>query len=115
MTVTLEDPYYAKAFPEISQEHGCQLLMHHYVAAIKLNSSWAVPAGDNIALVAANGVVDVLLGSALWNPDYGYFKITGFVLDSYQIWIQRIDHASTAPVGTVIPVNTKFILTVPPV
>jgi hypothetical protein len=101
--------YYTNACDEVLADHARHLIVHQYVACVKVKNEWAVPQSDELLWLDLPALVDVLIGSCLWNPDYGFFKITAYDRQAHKVQVQRKDVAGTASAGTVIPMCTKFI------
>lgn len=104
-------PVYTHPCDEVLQDHARHLVVHQYVGCIKIPNAWAVPNVDEILWLDTPALVDVLTGSCLWNPDFGYFKIVSFDREGQKIGVQRKIVEGTALAGVAIPSCTKFIFT----
>lgn len=82
--------------------------------AIVVTNSWNVPACDESAVLVVSGLKTVLIGSWIYNPTYGYFKITAFNSVTKQLTVLNECSSGNADPGTVVSVGTKFILSAPP-
>lgn len=78
--------------------------------SIIIGNSWNVPACGEKAVVSAPGLKSVLIGSYLYNPTYGQFKITAFDSINSIVTILNECYVGNAPAGTVVPALTQFIL-----
>lgn len=106
-----QDPYYTHPCEEVTEDHARHVLLHQYVGCVKIPNEWAVPSGTTSARLDLPAVVDLVVGSCLWNPDYGYFLITSFDKKGQTVTVQRKETPTTAGPGTVVPSCTKFIFT----
>jgi hypothetical protein len=76
---------------------------------VRIPNQWAVPANNSGIKLQLPAVVDLVVGSCLWNPDFGYFLITSFDKQGQIVTIERKSTATTAQPGTLVPSCTKFI------
>src|SRR4030067_2607388 len=63
------------------QTCSCQTLCpecSQICSALIVNNAWNVPACGSSAVLSVPGLTVALLGSYIWNPTYGWFRITGF-------------------------------------
>lgn len=92
-------------------ENHCQVLINQqFYTALKINNSWNVPDCEGSAQISVTGIKSVLIGSYLWNPNYGYFEIVAFDVDTQQITIQNNCNDGNAAVGTQVPSMTLFVV-----
>lgn len=105
----LQQPHYTHPCSEVLQDHARHVILHQYVACLKISNLWVVPSGTDTTWLDLPAVVDVLPGSCLWNPDYGYFRIVSFDKPGQRVLVQRTSR-TTAVAGTVIQSCTRFIL-----
>ncbi len=103
------NPYYTHPCSEVKEDHARHVIVHQYVGCVRIPNEWVVPTNDSVTWLQLSAVVDVLVGSCLWHPDYGYFRITAFDARVQKIQLQRVDVEGTSPAGTTIPMCTKFI------
>ena len=75
---------------------------------------WNVPGCASGAVVSVPGLTDVVIGSYIWNPLYGYFEITDFDPVAQHLTVQNNCQDGNQPVGTQVPGCTKFIVIDPP-
>ncbi len=104
-----ENPYYTHPCDSLTEDHARHVVVHQYVACVRIPSEWSVPSNNSAVRVSLPAVVDVLIGSRLWNPQFGYFLITSFDKQGQTVTLQRQANSSVA--GTVVPSCTKFIFT----
>lgn len=82
--------------------------------AITVTNSWNVPSCGNSAVLAVPGLTVALVGSYIWNPTYGWFKVTAVDSINYQLTILNECLESNADAGTVVPSDTVFVFGAPP-
>lgn len=104
-------PFYTNPCSEVTEDHARHIIVHQYVACFKITNEWAIPLPDQLIWVEVPAMVDMLTGSCIWNPDYGYFVVVAFDKVAQKVRLQRKDGDTTAPAGTIIPSCTKFIST----
>lgn len=102
-----EHPFYTHPCDSLVEDHSRHTIVHQYVGCIKIPSEWVVPANNSAVRVSVPAVVDLVIGSCLWNPDFGYFLITSFDKQGQSVTLERKSNSSIA--GTVVPSCTKFI------
>lgn len=107
---TLQQPYYSHPCDiELGSEDTTRYV-HRYVAAIRVANNWTIPAEMSIAVLDVPALTEVLLGSWLWHPVYGYFEIQSYDPISQQIGIGNYQLAGNALPGTPVPACTQFII-----
>lgn len=77
--------------------------------ALEVANSWNVPACSASAVLAIPGLTTVLIGSYIYNPTYGQYRITAFDSVNGQITVTNDCIAGNAAPGTVVPALTTFI------
>lgn len=82
--------------------------------ALEVSNSWNVPSCGNQAVLSVPGAYNVLIGSYIWNPTYGWFKITAFDSVNRQITVLNECLSANATPGTVVPSDTIFVFGAPP-
>lgn len=100
-------PYYEDPCFQQNQCQGVQYIVQ-YTPVIKISNNWAVPEADTVVTLRVPGVTEMLIGSYLWNPDYGFYVIVSFDKDAQSVKLVKTLHNDTE-VGTTIPSCTKFI------
>lgn len=108
-------PFYAHPCSEVKEDHARHVIVHQYVGCIKISNQWAVPSNESAVWVTVPALVEVMIGSCLWNPEYGYFRVAAFDSNANKIQLQRLDRSDTTLPGRVIPFCTKFIFVAEPV
>lgn len=79
-----------------------------------VQNSWNIPACGASAILSVPGLESVLIGSYLYNPSYGYFRISAFDSVNGQITIVNDCTTGNEDPGVVVPALTEFILSSPP-
>lgn len=103
-------PYYEKVSNEVIQNHESIIVKSCYPIGIRSADSWNVPAVDESISIKFLEIVDVVVGIYLFNPSYGYFKITGWNPETSTITIQNEDGFEDNVVpGTYVPESTLFV------
>lgn len=82
--------------------------------ALAIQNAWNVPACSASAVLSVTGLTTILVGSYLWNPDYGWFRVTAFDSVNYQITVINECFADNAAAGTVVPAGSQFVFGTPP-
>lgn len=107
----LQEPFYTHPCSEVTEDHARHLIVHQYVACLKIVNEWAVPLNSVAVWVELPAVVDILTDCCLWNPQFGYFIVSAFDKQAQRVQVQRKDVIGTAAPGVRIPSCTKFIVT----
>lgn len=82
--------------------------------SIILTNSWNIPACGGSAVVVASGSKNILLGSYLYSPTYGYYKMVSFNALTGEILITNECQGANAAPGTIVPAYQLFAIGVPP-
>jgi hypothetical protein len=106
-----QKPYFTDVCQQ-QPECGEKIYVCNYSTILKVQGEWAVPLQDEIVTLNVPGLTDIIIGSAIWNPDYGSYLVVAIPADE-QIKITKTEDNTTA-VGTPIPSCTKFMTTLPP-
>lgn len=83
-------------------------------ASLIVTNSWNVPSCEGSAVLSIPGLETVLIGSYIWNPTYGWFRITAFDSVNGQITVLNECLDANAAPGTVVPAGTLFVFGAPP-
>lgn len=83
-------------------------------ASLQVNNAWNVPACSAQAVLSVPGLTTLLIGSYVWNPTYGWFRVTAFDSVNGQVTVINECLAANAAPGTVVPALTEFIFGTPP-
>lgn len=114
MSDEFQEPFYVHRCPDLQEDNARHIILHQYVACLRISNEWAVPTDPESTWLDIPAVVDVLPGVCLFNPAYGYFRIASFDKQAQKVLVQRVPSTLTASPGTVVPGCTKFILTPEP-
>jgi hypothetical protein len=106
-------PFYACA-PACKEDNKQKIFITHYSTTVKVVSSWNVPACGGSATVSVPGLTSVVIGSYLWNEQFGYFEITAYDSGLQQVTIVNNCNEGNAAAGTNVPACTLFVNTSPP-
>ncbi len=82
--------------------------------ALVVSNAWNIPACDASAVLSVPGLETILIGSYLWNPTYGWFRVTAFDSVNFQITVFNECFDANAAAGTVVPAGTQFVFGAPP-
>lgn len=77
-------------------------------------NSWNVPACSASAIISVPGLTTVLIGSYIWNPTYGWFRVTAFDSVNAQLTVFNECLDGNATPGSVVPAGTQFVFGSPP-
>lgn len=102
-------PYYVTD-PCLEEECN-KVFVCHYTPVVKVQGEWAVPEADQIVTLKIPALMDVLVGSVLWSPEYGSYEIVAF--DDNELVKVRKTVYNDVENGTTIPSCTKFIVNAP--
>jgi hypothetical protein len=104
----LPNPYVVDA--DASQEcHTSTVIQQLYVTGLSTKAEVSIPACSGTFVISINGIHSVILGSYLWNPDYGHFKVISFDYATEQITLENECQDDNAAPGTNIPACTLFL------
>jgi len=103
-------PYYQNT-PQCQENHCQQINNYVYNAGIKNDQAFNLPACGAGAVIYSDGLKTLAIGSYLWNPTYGYLKVTAFDYTTGQIVVVNLCNDGNAAVGTNIPACTPFLVT----
>jgi len=106
-------PYY-QTDPSLQKNNGCKekIYIANFQPVLRVQGQWAVPLADEIVSIQIAALADIMIGSILWNPDYGAYLIVAYD-DNDLIKVVKTGSNSVAN-GTPIPPCTKFVVTTPP-
>lgn len=82
--------------------------------SVVINNSWNIPACSASATLSTTNLKNVLVGSYLFSPTYGYFKITSFNAVTGELAVTNECQSVNAAAGTIVPAYTLFSIGVPP-
>lgn len=107
-------PYYNIA-PLCTEDHQKCIVNNTFTTTLKVDNSWNIPGCAASAVLTIKGLSNILIGSYLYAPLYGYFQVISFNSATAQVTVQNNCTAGNAAVGSTIPACTNFIVTPPPV
>lgn len=82
--------------------------------ALVVSNSWNVPACGASAVLSVPGLVTVIVGAYIWNPTYGWFRVSAFDSVNGQITVVNDCVAGNATPGSVVAAGTYFTFGSPP-
>lgn len=105
-----QKPYFTDACQE---QQGCpdRIYVCNFSTILRIQGAWAVPAEEEIVTLNVPGLTDILVGSIIWNPDYGSYTVVAIPGDE-QIKVTRTEQ-NTVEAGTTILSCTKFMTSLP--
>lgn len=106
-TNQFKEPFYTVPESEVTEDHARHIILHQYTSCVRVTNQWAVPLDSALVWLDVPAIVDALVGSVMWNPTYGYFKVTAFDKQAQRIQVQR--KAQSAAPGTVVAADSRFI------
>ena len=80
-----------------------------YTPVLKIATSWAVPEFGQVITLRIPGLVDMMIGAVLSNPDYGDYEVVSFDPGNQSVKVQKMYYNDILAGTTVMPC-TKFIL-----
>lgn len=82
--------------------------------ALVISNAWNIPSCSASAVLSVPGLETILIGSYLWNPTYGWFRVTAFDSVNFQVTVINECFDANAAAGTVVPAGTQFVFGAPP-
>lgn len=82
--------------------------------SLAIQNAWNIPACNASAVLSVTGLTTLLIGTYLYNPEYGWFRVTAFDSVNYQITVLNECFGDNAAAGTVVPAGTQFVFGAPP-
>ena len=110
----MHNPFYTHPCSEVKEDHARHIILHQYVGCIKISNTWAIPTNDSEVTVRVPAVVDILVGCCLWNPEFGYLRVSAYDKFGQTVTLQRLERSDSAAPGKAVPMCTKFIITPEP-
>lgn len=105
-------PFYGT--PPACEQQSSKVFIQNFVATIKVGSAWGVPESGGTGIIFVDGLVSILVGSYIYNKNYGYFEVTAFNQDNGQVTVLNHNTGGNQPPGFQVPPCTEFIITDPP-
>lgn len=107
-------PYYKNENNSLTQDHAAIFRDTQYAAGIKITDQFVVPAiGEDIQVCVKN-LVNLVVGSYIWNPLYGYLQIAHWDSCTGKIGLLNEDINGGAIPGTVVSEGSLFAVTARP-
>lgn len=106
---TVPLPYYEDLCYQQSQCEGT-VVVSQYSTVISIPTEWAIPEANEVVTLSVNALADILIGSCIWNPTYGFYFVESYDQEAQKIKV-RHDPDSSTDIGIVIPSCTKFVVT----
>lgn len=106
-------PYFACA-PACPESHVQKITIQQFSADVKIADSWNIPGCGESAIVNGVSLRAIVVGSYLWNPEFGYFEVTAFNSGTGQMTILNHCNEGNAAPGTNVPACTEFTVVDPP-
>lgn len=107
-------PYYQQT-PVCEEDHCLKVYQPQFNFSVCPTSSWNVPLCGQTAILEVPGLQGATVGSFLWHPQFGYFKINSVDAVNGLLGITNTCVEGNASAGAQIPACTCFIVTDPPV
>ena len=98
----------------VQETHCKPVFFQSFATAITTNADFVIPDCGVEAIVTFNSLSQILIGSYIWNPDYGYFKVTAFDYQCSQVTILNECFGENAAPGTVVKACTLFAVSTCP-
>lgn len=83
--------------------------------SLQIANSWNIPDCDEAAQLSAPCVSNIMVGSWIYNPTYGTFRISSVNSANYTFNVINECDPDNAPPGTMVPALTFFVFGAPPV
>jgi len=106
-------PFYSCA-PACPESHVQKITIQQFSADIKIADSWNIPGCGEPAVINAISLRAIVVGSYIWNPEFGYFEVTAFNSGTGQITVLNHCNDGNAAPGTNVPECTEFTVSDPP-
>lgn len=106
---TSQTPYYEEVKDSTVQDHASIFQDTKYASAIEFKEEFQVPAVDEDIQVKVKNVDDVVVGSYIWNPAYGYLKIAHWDSCTGKVGLLNEGLTGTAAPGSNVPKGTLFL------
>lgn len=104
-----QSPYYENVEEETLQDHASVFNDTRYAAAVVVREEFQIPAVGSDIQVCLRDVTNVVVGSYLSHPVYGYLKIVYWDSCSKKVGLLNEGLEGTAPAGTVVSECTGFV------
>jgi len=107
-------PFYQEVHGQVIQNHETILTDTVYAAGLVIKESFNIPLLNTDIPVKLTKVYNIVVGSYLHNPAYGYLKISNYNPETNTIGLLNDGIKGTAVPGTFVSENTIFIVSAKP-
>jgi len=107
-------PYYTNDKNSLTQDHASIFRDTQYAAGVRVKEEFVIPALESDVAVTVPELVNLVVGSYLWNPAYGYLKIAHWDSCNLTLGLLNDDIAGAAIPGTVVSANNLWVVTSKP-
>lgn len=83
-------------------------------AAVSILDAWITPACSGTEVVTVSAHPSVVIGTYLYNPDYGWYEITAYDPNTNILTLKNNCSTGNIAAGSAVPAGTVFIFTDPP-
>jgi len=99
---TPPQPYYVDENNSLTQDHAAIFRDTQFAAGIYLAKEFVVPAIDTDIQIQTKNLINIVVGSYLWSPAYGYLKIVHWDECTGKLGLLNEDISGAAIPGTVV-------------
>ena len=111
---TPPQPYYVNDKNSVTQDHAAIFRDTQFAAGIEFPEEFVVPViGEDIQVCVKN-LINLVIGSYIWNPAYGYLKIAHWDSCTGKIGLLNDDISGAALPGTVVSEGSLWAVTARP-
>lgn len=107
-------PYYQQTDVCV-EDHCLKVYQPQFNFSVCPTSSWNVPQCGQTAILSVPGLLGATVGSYLWHPQFGYYKIISVDAVNGLLGIVNTCVEGNASAGAQVPACTCFVVTDPPV
>ena len=107
-------PYYEEVNDEVKEDHKQYLVGTTFAVGVSSPDSFNIPNVDEDVAVVFPDVINIIVGAYLYNPQYGFLKITHWNPHNWTVGLMNDNIEGTAAPGTYVKEGTKFVVTPKP-
>lgn len=107
-------PYYKENKNNVTQDHASIFRDTQFAAGIKIIPQFVVPQLGEDIQVSAENIINVVVGTYIWSPEYGYLKISEWNSTTKKIGLLNEDITGNAVPGTVVSALSLWAVTARP-
>lgn len=107
-------PYYVNPKNSTTQDHAAIFRDTQYAAGLSIKEEFVIPALGTDIPVKIDNLINVVAGSYLWNPAYGYLKIVHWDSCTNIVGLLNEDISGAAIPGTVVSEYSLWAVTARP-